>query len=1073
LLRSVGTYVSRTQPLGLGLAVRPASRQNAALQGSSGAIMVRREACCARLLALVISWVAMTGAVAQEAPQQPAVRLQEEAQSLYEGGRYQAGIDVAKRAVASREEALGPEHPAVAVSLQTLGQLHLAAGHYGLAQSIHQRALALCEKVLGPEHPQTASALVGLADAYSKADNFSMAEPLYQRARAILEKVRGAEHIETSAALLGLATLHAETAAHERAQPLFERALAIRKRVSGEESADVAAVLNGMGNLRFYIGAYAQAKTLYARALAIREKVSGREHPETARVLVNLALISTEMADYSEAEVVLKRALAIQEKTLGSEHPGTGRTLQLLATVYIDTGAYSQAAVLLLRVISVQRSGQSAAQGDLALSLVTLALVHSDMGRYAQAEPLCKEALAIAERIFGARHRYTLKTINTLGDVYRRMGHYNRAESLYKRVIALRQTVLGLDDRETAGSLVSLARLYADTGAYRKAQPLYRRAIALFNKAYGAAHPESTGALKSLAVLHWALGDTQQTLVLLQRIQDIQTQNSDRFLTTGSEVRKQDYLRKTTENTFDDVSFEMATSGTAATALGLTSVLRHKGRVLDAMSDNVVRLRRSVASADRALLEQLSDVAGQLSALTFGQRERPSIEQYRERVTQLTVRQEQLETELASRSRAFARELTPVTLANVQRAIPANAVLVEWFRYTPCGPKRKSFAPDRGPPRYVAYVLKRSGEPVAVDMGEAQVIERLARQLRVALANPASMDIKQRAAALSTKLLAPLRVHLRGAEHILFSPDGELNLVPMAALLDESGAYLTERFNLSYLTSGRDLLRLTTDPASASNAVVMADPDYGKRGPQPLTTPALKPQRSPDLDRGGLAFRSLAGTALEARDLTALLRLDPAYVLLGAEATETKLKRLKAPRILHIASHGFFLSDQQLSDELSQRRGLAPFAPNENPLLRSGLALAGANARSSGTDDGILTALEATQLDLSGTELVVLSACDSGIGQVQNGEGVYGLRRALALAGAQTQVTSLWKVSDAATRSLMVDYYRRLLQGEGRAAALRSAQRAMLASDSFSHPYYWASFIPIGNWNSLAALRRN
>jgi CHAT domain-containing protein len=140
----------------------------------------------------------------------------------------------------------------------------------------------------------------------------------------------------------------------------------------------------------------------------------------------------------------------------------------------------------------------------------------------------------------------------------------------------------------------------------------------------------------------------------------------------------------------------------------------------------------------------------------------------------------------------------------------------------------------------------------------------------------------------------------------------------------------------------------------------------------------------------------------------------------------------------------------------------------ENPLLRSGIALAGANERHSGAnEDGILTALEVAQLDLHGTELVVLSACDSGIGDVQNGEGVYGLRRALVLAGAQTQVTSLWKVSDEATRTLMVDFYQRLLKGEGRSAALRHAQLAMLANPELAHPYYWASFVPIGNWAPL------
>jgi tetratricopeptide (TPR) repeat protein len=386
------------------------------------------------------------------------------------------------------------------------------------------------------------------------------------------------------------------------------------------------------------------------------------------------------------------------------EHPITGRTQHVLATLYKETGAYSQAEALLRQVIVVQRKAPSAA-GDLSISLVTLGLVYSDMGRHAEAEPLCREALELAERTFGAQHLQTRTALRALGSLYRRMGNYENAEPLLERAIAL-----GREARETAGAIYSLADLYADAGAHRKAQPLYQRAIAIYDGTLGPEHPESADVLQSLAVLHWALGESQQALSMLQRVQRIQTNNANRFLATGSEVRKQNYLRKSAASTFDAVSFAMSTPGSAATALGLTSVLQHKGRVLDGMSDSVARLRRSVAPADQALLEQLADVASQLSALAYGKEGRLSIEQYRERVTQLAAQQEQLETELSARSQAFSREVTPVTLANVKRAIPANAVLVEWFRYTPCGPKRKSFTPRRGPPRYVAYVLKRTAK---------------------------------------------------------------------------------------------------------------------------------------------------------------------------------------------------------------------------------------------------------------------------------------------------------------------------------------------------------------------------
>jgi CHAT domain-containing protein len=223
-----------------------------------------------------------------------------------------------------------------------------------------------------------------------------------------------------------------------------------------------------------------------------------------------------------------------------------------------------------------------------------------------------------------------------------------------------------------------------------------------------------------------------------------------------------------------------------------------------------------------------------------------------------------------------------------------------------------------------------------------------------------------------------------------------------------------------------------------------------------------------------LVFTPLAGTADEAKALQGLLKLNAQEVLTGANATEEKLKGLHGPRILHVATHGFFLSDQQVAAATLRPISFGAEAPplplGENPLLRSGLAVAGANARRSGDrDDGILTAAEAAQLDLRGTQLVVLSACDTGLGEVQQGEGVYGLRRALVLAGAQAQLVSLWKVADAQTQALMVDYYQRLLKGEGRSAALREAQRAMIANPATQHPYYWAAFIHVGSWTPLAA----
>ncbi len=207
--------------------------------------------------------------------------------------------------------------------------------------------------------------------------------------------------------------------------------------------------------------------------------------------------------------------------------------------------------------------------------------------------------------------------------------------------------------------------------------------------------------------------------------------------------------------------------------------------------------------------------------------------------------------------------------------------------------------------------------------------------------------------------------------------------------------------------------------------------------------------------------------------------LPGAVVRTDVEATESFLKGVEASSILHVATHAFFLGAPSTPAEETPvvRSGLGlPGADRlggdaglgESPLLRSGLVLAGANGLEGGEgEDGILTALEASGLDLWGTELVVLSACETGLGGVSNGEGVFGLRRALVLAGAESQLMSLWKVADAATKELMVRYYGNLISGMGRSEALRQVQLEMLRSSDHGHPYYWASFISIGDWRPL------
>jgi len=521
-----------------------------------------------------------------------------------------------------------------------------------------------------------------------------------------------------------------------------------------------------------------------------------------------------------------------------------------------------------------------------------------------------------------------------------------------------------------------------------------------------------------------------------------------------------------------------------AAHLSMLTLLYRKGAVLDLEITQLQYLRSHPTPANQKLLDDLINIKTQISDLYYSGIRNLSLDQYNDNFQKLQQQLVQLEEKLTT-GEVPGRHFYKLSYLNdVQQQIPIKAALIEIFVYRP-------FIKECwGKPHYAAYILTHQGDLTGIDFGEAKTINQLAAQFRLRLQNPHA-DLKPIARQLDAVLMQPIRQKLGNTHKLLISPDSALNLIPFAALVDEHNRYLIETTDISYLTSGRDLLRLQSPSSSSQASVLIANPDYDHSGDPnvirrvrtattgnggTLVSAIASKRRSADLTN--LKFSPLEGTAAEAQAIAP--KLTNPLLLTGTQATKAALQQVKSPRILHIATHGFFLQDlPQTASQVSRsvRAGAGsylepsalPSFPSlgDNPLLRSGLALAGANLKQNGSDDGILTALEAANLTLRGTQLVVLSACETGLGDIANGEGVYGLRRAFTLAGAETELMSLWKVDDAGTKDLMVQYYDRLLNGTGRSDALLQTQRALLSNPQYHHPYYWASFILSGDWRSL------
>jgi CHAT domain-containing protein/tetratricopeptide (TPR) repeat protein len=971
-------------------------------------------------------------------------------------GAYDQAESLLVRALHISESARGPWHPDVARSLRSLGELYRIRGAYEQAEPLALRALEIDERALEPTDPEIARSLGRVAALHVDRGAYEAAESELVRSRQIAEAALGPRHPEVARAMNDLAVLYRIRGAYDKAQALQTRALDIAEHALGPMHTDVAQELSNLAVLYWIRGAYARADALHSRALDIRERVLGPMHDDVARSLTNLAIVRQDRGAAGDAESLYLRALDIHEKVLRSDHPLVSSTLISLSTLYYEQGAYGRAEPLLARAIEIAEHKLGPMHPMVAAALCNLAAVHQLRGDYAAAEPLLIRAIGIVEKTLGPGHDEISTYLTNLAWLYRDQRLDRKAEPLMIQALDIHEKALGPNHPRGALKLYNLGALYRDQRAYRKAEPLVLRALAIDESALGPLHPEVASGLRNVARLYWARGTPDRAVPLMARSAEIREAQLRVELPRLSEPRKRAVMAALQDETDSLVSLHAhaVPYSDRALELALTTVVRRKGRVLDSMVDGEAALRAHLTPELREQFDQLDGARTELVARLYTPREKVD----GAAVAAIRARIERLEARLSAESAVFRVQSEPVTLATIQAAIPRDAVLVELVRYHRIDPRE---IPASREERYLAYLLQHDGSPHWIPLGPAAPIDAQIDAVLAAMDDGVPTAVTRTALRrLDALVLAPIRARLAGAPHLILAPDGKLNLVPFEALLDPRGHHALESHLISYLTTGRDLLRLAV-PAGLgprSAATLVAAPNYGP--------PAAGP--------GAWSFPPLANALAEASDLRSYFTRPP---LTGDKASKSALRDLTGPAILHVATHGFYAragaprpaptlrapSREVFADPTSDR--LPPPGPDDpaDGLDRAGLALAGANQGSA----GIVTAREIAGFDWWGTQLIVLSACETGVGAVPSGDGVYGLRRALVLAGAVSQVVSLWSVDDASTRQLMRNYYAELAIGTGRAEALRRAKLQLLHQPRHAHPRAWAAFIPVGDWRPL------
>ena len=1054
-------------------------------------------------------------------------------EQLKRAGRYSEAITLAEHLCDQSTTLLGAEHLYTSAGLNNLAEVYREMGDYVRAEPLYQRALAICEQVLGADHPDTATSLNNLALLYVQMGDYPRAEPLGRRALAIREQVLGADHPDTANGLNNLALLYKQMGDYVRADPLYRRALAIREQVLGAEHPNTATTLNNLAEVYREMGDYPRAESLFQRALGIREHVHGPKHPSTATSLNNLGLLYHAMGDTPRAEPLCERALAICEQVLGAEHPNTATSLSNLAALYDALGDYGRAEPLHQRALAIHEQVLGAEHPNTSTSLNNLALLYVHMGDYRRAEPLCQRALAVRERVLGAKHAHTATSLNNLAALYDALGDYGRAEPLFQRALAICEQVLGADHPDTATSLNNLAANHAAQGRPREALTTILAAAR--------AEDQMIGKLFGFA------SEDQRNRYLAQ-------------------------LRTTGALMLSLLLSDFAAAPDAVRA-GLDYVLRRKALSAEAAVVQQRALLEGRYPQQRERLQQLRLRCGQIARKIMtgpGPKEAPAA--HRQTLAAWEAERDALQAELARAipEIRLEQQLAAVEAGAVAARLGGNGVLVEFVRFPRFdfhAVPAKGGKPWTGE-RYLAFVLSaEAGEPVRlVDLGEAALIDAAIQQFLETLtgersdphkglgfsedvARPAPTPLTAADPPLRALIFDPLVAALGGCRTLILCPDGELNRLPFEALTTPEGGCLIDHYTIRYVSSGRDLVRLgETEWQAGTDPLVLADPAFdlgGRRAhtvapkggvmgallgwlgrrtrvadgePAPGRGGAVPPapeaawlgRCSRDLARGEIHFDPLPGSREEGQNLGQRLGALP---LIGESALEGRLKKQRSPAIVHLATHGFFLKNQPWKPPafgLSGEMGvMGRLAGHENPMLRSGLALAGANTflreRRSVSDemeDGLLTAEDVAGIDLLNTELVFLSACETGLGDVQVGEGVFGLRRAFVIAGARTLIMTLWRVSDLATAILVDRFYALVLDDMPKGKALRQAQhdlrtgelgklrprwlsepmRERLAAGHanrrrkldelaampddfrpFTHPYYWAAFILQGD----------
>lgn len=1017
-------------------------------------------------------------------------------------GNYKQAEALNRGALEIQREFVGNNHVKTATSLGRLADLYSTMGRYKPSEELSLQSLAILRKLFGADHIKLAIPLGNLGLLYSDMGQYEQAEKMIRQSYEIQKKVLDEDDQSLAVSRNSLAAIYYRTAQFNRSKDLFLESLRIFRQKLGAEHPTTIAIMGNVAVVHQTLREFQQAEALQHRILELSRKIYGDRHTQTALNLSNLAALYVDMGRRSEGVPLLLEAVEINKQTVGKDHPRTATSQANLASFYKDLGQIDKAESLYRQALETRISSLGEDHPDTAVNLFNLADVVGQKGDSEAAVEMYKRSLTICRQKLVSDHPLTLRVLNGLAVQYGAIGRRDDTRSLYEESLVISRKVNGDDHPDTAIIMSNLAWRHAALGDFPKADELFEKAIATFRD-----QPSIDTRQLGFSHAGWALSYAAQEKWTDAAREYNANQRASRYevahVLPGLPTSDQLTFLWMNHRSWLDQSLTLGLQQSQdqhLVDLSAEWLLNGKALTGEVLAERTRSARQSTDPAVREQLRKLLTVQSQLAAISMKVPNQSQRQSYKDTLIQLTERESRLARELGIAVKDDDQSEPWISLNELRARIPQRAVLVDLLQISPFDfSECYNHSQEPQPSRYVAWVIPPAGNQKVqiVDLGPADEINAKIKSARGTIAVGSRKlrelgEVESEKAArtelstLAEKILQPLLTAAGDVEQLILSPDAGLWLVPWSALPVDEDHYAVEKYLITYIVSSRELVEDQDDsPESDGPPVVFADPDYDRR-----LTADKEAQKVSSLTSLISGVGRLPGTAAEAKAITPGLQKltgQKPQVWLEAKATEATVKKTSNAPVVVLSTHGFFLKDEKLPhlhgrNVLLASRGLSKVRPQpkesqkldwnrmSNPLLRCGLLFAGCNQKNipltGAGNDGVLTGMEILGTDLRGTELVVLSACQTGLGDMRSGEGVAGLRQAFRLAGAKSVASTLWSIPDQATAFLMSDFFQNLAKDMGRSAALQRAQQSQIQArrkqHKAAHPFYWAAFTLTG-----------